>query len=266
MLAVVPAAWLLTLGLAADTTPDPRATPERAPDCGAGFTAVMATVPGAHPDTVASAVRTAALDAAGATRVRVEGAYGAVRVEGRPGLRAVRATAAVCTNVARFLPGLQVAAERRGGDAVVVARRPSGGEVAMAPVGFWMALTVEVPAGLPVEVETVGDLEVRGVAGLRADVRSGRVRVADVSGDVWLRHHAGDVTLEDVRGGVTLEGEGVGDLTVARVGRDVRVRRQRAGTVRVDRVGGDFVVERAGRIDVHTNLVSGRVVVPEATR
>lgn len=263
MFAAVPAAWLLIFGLAADTAPDARAA-DRSRDCGAAFAA--ASVPGVSSDSLVSAVRIATADAGGTARVRVEGAYGAVRVAGRPGLGQVRATATVCTNVARFLPSLQLAAERRGADVVVTPRRPSGSAVAMAPVGFWMVLTVEVPAELPVEVETVGDLDARGVAGLRADARSGQVHVADVAGDVWLRHRAGDVAIEDVGGRVALDGDGVGDLTVARVRRDVRVRHQRAGVVRVDRVGGDFVIERAGHIDVHTNLVAGRVVVPEATR
>lgn len=209
------------------------------------------------------ASRDVALPTTDAKVVRIEGAFGALRVEGAQSFHEVHAVGTMCTTRARFLQDLQVTVARRDSELVVVVHRPPKHSYVSERVAFGMALVVEVPNALPVVVDNmVGRLRVGGVAGLQADVASGSVTIDSVAGDVRLHHQVGPVDVQDIEGTVSLEDQGVGDIILEHVKGDVFVRNHRSGTIRVDDVKGAFVLGEHGQGSLEIHGVQGKVDVP----
>jgi len=201
------------------------------------------------------------VDAAGATKVRVEAKAGSLRITGDR----------------RSLEKVQLRGERSGEEVRIVVDIPDGWSN-----GGALDLEVRVPAGLAVDVEDgSGEVEVDGVASLRLRDGSGEVDVTDVDGDVYvhdgsgeldivdvegsvvLEDGSGEIDVEDVRGGVTIERDGSGEIDIRGVEGDVVIRRDGSGDIHAADVGGDFTVEKDGSGDITHERVEGQVKVPE---
>jgi hypothetical protein len=174
------------------------------------------------------AERSAAEPAAGVTRVVIIGRAGFLHVEGRAGVREIRATGRACAPIEEFLVGVLLKASRAGSVVTIEAIVPKKESSTFASETK-LDFTVTLPAGMPVDVaDTSGDLTVSDV---------GNARVADSSGSMLIRHVRGNLTVRDT-----------------------------SGDIDVDDVSGDFTIEAktSGRVDY--KRVSGRVTVPSRYR
>jgi hypothetical protein len=191
---------------------------------GGPVTAVRATPPVVHGDTV--------VEARQGDRIRVILSEGRVVLSGA-GSGALVADDDGDPNAVRI--------QRRGSTLVVEPLRRGGRDA---------VLRLQVPEGVPVEVN--GD-EVEVVAsGVASDLRvavvDGDVRVRDVSGSVELRTVTGDIDVRQVGGGVS----------VATVDGRVGVFGA-AGDVTAESMDGDVVIEGVGGSEVHAVTVDGDV-------
>lgn len=224
--------------------------------------------------------RNARLDAAGATGLRLVARAGTLVVSGVPGSREVVVEGQACATSAAELAGVKLRAERQGGEIVVEAVVPEGGQPMSA--GPALDLTVRVPSGLAVEAsDTSGQLEIRGVAALRLQDSSGEALVEDVAGDVTLQDSSGgvivrrvggsltipqdssgEIDVADVKGSVTIDEDSSGGIRVEKVGGSVLVKRDSSGPIDVRDVAGDFVVEQDSSGGIRHDGVKGRVSLP----
>lgn len=227
-----------------------------------------------------TAPRSAVVDARGASALRVHARAGSLRIVGRPGLSEVRVTGTARANKEKYLEGIRLVADRRGGEVKVAVEWPEV-TVFFGSVNRALDLVLEVPAELALDVkDSSGDLEVRGVAALRLDDSSGDVEVEDVRGDVrvddssgdvsllrvggdiWLSDRSGDLRVAEVGGGVVVDRDGSGEIDVRNVRGSVAVREDGSGAIRVSDVGGDFLVDDDGSGGVRATRVAGRVRIP----
>src|SRR5688500_2651156 len=110
-----------------------------------------------------SAPRSADARADGATLVDVQARAGTLRVEGRAGLREVRAHGTARASSRQILEDVQLVVERRGATVYVEVRTPDDLRDGYAGLD----LVVEVPEGVDADVrDGSGDLEVRDVGRL----------------------------------------------------------------------------------------------------
>jgi hypothetical protein len=220
-----------------------------------------------------AADREASIDSAGVQRVEVFARAGDLTVRRAVGAGVV-ASGKACASHEKYLEQTQVRMRREGEVLQVVVQVPEE----MKGIGLFYAsldLTVEVPAGLPVQVtDSSGDVTIDGVRvvhltdssgdiearGLPADIEiddssgdirvvdaAGRVKVVDSSGDIVVHgarevlvqsDSSGDIDLEEIAGGVRIESDSSGDLAIARVGGNVEVLSDSSGDVRVSAVKG----------------------------
>ncbi len=239
--------------------------------------AVSLLQPSAPPDACRfEAEHSAAVNAAGASMLRLLARAGSLVVEGRPGLAEVRVRGQACASDRELLDGIRLIADRSGGAVRIEAEIPEMN-------GLWgdtyarLNLTIEVPAGLAADIrDSSGEMEVRGLGALTVDDGSGEMTLEDItgpvtiedgSGEIRLARIGGDVEIDDnsgrievrgVRGSVTLE-DGSGSIDVADVTGSVRVVRDGSGSIRVADVRGDFTIERDGSGGVRYSNVGGAV-------
>lgn len=220
-----------------------------------------------------SAERRASVDPAGATRAVVISRAGDLEIRPAEGtLMESRGTA--CASRDEYLSELQVVARREGAVVYIEAGAPTELR-GIGTMYAYLDMTVNVPAGLPVEIQdSSGDIEVHDVQvvnvrdssgdivlrGLVADVSivdssgdirvtqaGGRVQVEDSSGDIVIdgarevvipSDSSGDITIAHVTGDVRIDRDSSGDIGIADVGRNVRLLSDTSGGVKVDRVQG----------------------------
>ncbi len=206
--------------------------------------------------------RTASLDAAGATGLRLIARAGTLRVSGVPGSREVVVEGQACASSAAELAGVKLRAERQGSEIVVEALVPEGGQP-MSP-GSALDLTLRLPATLALEAsDTSGPLEIRGVASLRLTDSSGEALVEDLAGDVNLRDGSGGVIVRRVGGSLTIPQDSSGEIDVLDVKGSVTIDEDSSGGIRIEKVGGSVLVEHDGSGPIDVRDVAGDFVVEQ---
>lgn len=232
-----------------------------------------------------SAKREATASAAGATRIVIDARAGSLRVEGKSGLRDVRASGTAWASRERDLEDIKLTAERRGNAVEVIVDIPDD-------EGGWdddrirlLDLVVEVPSDIAVEIEdSSGEVEVMGVGGLALSDGSGSLRIEriggpvevtdgsgsltilNVRGDVRIRDGSGEIEVREVQGSVIVDGDGSGEIDVQGVTGRVHVRSDGSGSIDARNVGGDFVVDRKGSGGIRYRDVKGEVQIPRGKR
>ena len=213
----------------------------------------------------------------GAERIVIQARAGDLDVRAGTGNR-VAARGVACAEKRSRLDEIRLITERDGKVVRVLVEIP---DASGWNNGARLDLDVEVPAGIPVEIEdSSGDIDIRGVTLARIEDSSGDVdardtagdvEIDDSSGDVYLTGHrgrvtlsdsSGDLRLKDIEGSVLVDNDSSGDISADRVSGSVIVRRDSSGDIRVSDVGGDFEVRRDGSGDIEYRDVRGRVDVP----
>lgn len=238
-----------------------------------------------HSDRCAYGIeRRIELDASASDLLRLRAGSGALAVRGREGLGRVEAVGLACASDEALLDGLTLSMKRGDGGIVLSAHYPhsgggwGGGEYAR------IDLAVEVPLGMPVDLDdSSGSLTVSGTGDLRIDDSSGSIHVQDVlgavliddsSGEIELRGVSGDVSVDDgsgeidlreIGGSVTIR-DGSGSMSVVGVGSDVVVERDGSGSIEVRDVRGDFSVLADGSGSIRHSGVTGAVDIPSNKR
>jgi hypothetical protein len=219
------------------------------------------------------AERRASLDSTGATRVVVIARAGDLEVRPAQGT-VVQGTGKACASSEDYLRDLQLVA-RRDGDVINLEVTTPGDLKGIGLLYAYIDLAVEVPAGLPVEIQdssgdieahdvqvvkvqdSSGDLELHGLTGdvaimdssgdVRVTKAAGRVQVHDSSGDIVIEgarevvipsDSSGDITIDHVAGDVRIDRDSSGDIRIADVGRNVQLLSDTSGEVKISRVQG----------------------------
>ena len=231
------------------------------------------------------AERSATVDANGARRMLVAAGAGSLRIEGKPGLSAVRVRGRACASSADLLEQIRLTARRDGGDVVVEANRRDqqagwnfrGNEYAR------LDLVMEVPARMSADIDDgSGEIELRNLGALEIDDGSGEIVGDELHGDVRIHDGSGGIRLTDVAGALTIE-DGSGEIDLRNIGgvidiedgsgeieihgarRNVRIR-DASGSIDVSDIGGDFVVTDDGSGSIAYDDVRGRVDIPRKRR
>lgn len=201
------------------------------------------------------------LDLAGARSVRFEVGPHDLDVRAADGSGGTLAGRA-CASSEAALAGLQVTQVRRG--ATLVVRLAAEGGRNWTLFGNRYArldLSATLPADMPVVLELgSGDVQVRGVAALEADVGSGDLKAADIAGTVSVSVGSGDAAIEGV-GAVRVGSIGSGDVAASRVRGDVSVGSIGSGDFGLYGAGGDVELGSIGSGDADLRNVAGSVTV-----
>jgi hypothetical protein len=237
-----------------------------------------------HPDLDHSAKREATASAEGTRLIIVEAHAGSLRVEGKKGLREVRAHGTAWAGSEERLREVELTAEREGSTVRVVVDIPENHDWRDEDRAA-LDLVVEVPDDIALDVsDGSGEAEIVGVGPLEVSDGSGELRIEDVggalsvvdgSGELTIRNVGGDVSVRDgsgsievseVRGSVTVEADGSGEINARSVTGKVHVRSDGSGSIEAREVGGDFVVDRKGSGGISYSGVKGEVRVPRNKR
>jgi len=235
--------------------------------------------------------RNADIDTRGIRSIRVEGAAGILRVDGKSNISAVRVRGIARSSRRNQLDNIRLIAERRGDQIFIKAEMPdiNGSNIWGAMRGEYnnmlLDLVIEVPANLPLDVadgsgeaefnntgaldvdDGSGELSVRGSRGnVRIHDGSGNVTVDGVQGSVTVVDGSGNIRASNVTGNLTVEEDGSGDIDVSGIGGTMRVESDGSGNIDVDRVAGDFVVDNDGSGLIRYDTVKGSVRIPEKKR
>jgi hypothetical protein len=229
-------------------------------------------------DCAHSAERRARVDTAGATSVLVNARAGDLSIRPTTGT-GLEAHGKACASSDKLLRQTDVRVQRNGTVIEVDVSVPD----AMVGIGIFYSrldLTVDVPAGLPVEVnDSSGDIEAHGIRlakvtdssgditlrNLKGDVEiwdsSGDVRVDDVAGRVLVRDSSGDILISGAAD-VVIPSDSSGDITVRRVTGSVRIEQDSSGDIRIADVGHDFTLLGDSSGEVNVERVKGKVQLP----
>ncbi|MBW1789896.1 MAG: hypothetical protein JRK53_25320 [Deltaproteobacteria bacterium] len=255
-----------------------------------GIPAIFAFWAGvARGDGGVNELRTASVNASGASMLVVNAPAGALTVSGNPDIQKVRVNGKFQGPAGADLSLFQWNVSRRGASVHVAIRfprralpdswRPVGkGEIPGEPL-YAVDLEIEIPARLGVEVETVyGAVEICRVRSVRLQGELNDIRVEEVEGDVTLSAGAGECVIRKVGGDVFLE-KGPGEVRVERVGGSVEVTRaprkwtmhpameqgdaeyDPAGEIIITHVRGSVHVKEDGRGDIRVHNVAGDFTV-----
>jgi hypothetical protein len=165
------------------------------------------------------AERSAAVPAAGVTRVVIFGRAGFLHIEGRSGAKEIRATGRACAAIEELLVGIRLSSSRAGSEVTINATVPDQEESFFA-ASPRLDFTVTLPRGMAVDVvDTTGELTIGDVANVRiAGKKGGAIKVRNVKRNVLIESAGlGDVSVSDVGGDFTLETRGRGSLDYKRV-------------------------------------------------
>ncbi len=245
------------------------------------------------------AERSAGVDAQGIEKVIIRVGAGDMKTIGVAKATRVEARGPACAAKQELLDAAQINVRREGNVVYVETSLPQDDskwdddEYATIDIG------IAVPANIPVEaqdssgdttlenlasvvmLDSSGDLDIRGIAGL-ADVtdssgeitveHAGSVRLRDSSGDIRIddvrenvelsSDSSGDISIESVDGSVHIEQDSSGDIRVENVKKDVTVDVDSSGSIYAGRVGGDFTVREDSSGSIGHESVHGKVTVP----
>lgn len=237
----------------------------------------------------------------GVKRLIVRAGAGELVVEGIAGRRSVSASGVACGRNDRQVERLQLRIGREGDALILTTQIPEGG---FNPFNWfagdgWIDLTVNVPAGMPIDIEdssgsadiskvgstritdssgelnidTIrgdlivgdgsGDIVIRNVHGMvRLADASGEVAIAEVTGDVIVTNDgSGDIQISDVRGSVTIGDDASGSIRIERVGGSVKIENDASGDIYVAQVKNDFTVLSDSSGDIEATDIEGNFTV-----
>lgn len=243
------------------------------------------------------------LDAAGLNGLLLTLGSSDLDIQSVPGLNKVEVRGTACASNAAWLKDVQLAANRSGDQATVVAQnnRHDNTFTLIGSSYAYLKLQVRVPASLAVNIDSgSGDVKASNLASLNfdsgsgdlvadhivgaltlklgsADVKarqvgsvnlrqtgSGDVRVDGVRGDVQAAHSgSGELTFSNVSGSANVGATGSGDVAFNSIGRDAKVGITGSGDVTANGVGGNLTVGATGSGEVHYTNVKGQVSVPK---
>lgn len=213
------------------------------------------------------APRTATVNAAGATVLRVDARAGNLRVTGRTDITEVRIRGTARASSRAILEDIKLEAQRSGNEVTVRAVMPEPRDRSWDDFHAMLDLVIETPATLPLDIDdTSGDVTVESVsAKVRIDDNSGDIRVRQ-TGDVWIRDSSGGIDVRNVTGSVDIDEDSSGEIEVYDVSGSVHVGRDSSGSIDVSRIGGDFIVERDGSGSIDYYDVKGKIDIPSRDR
>jgi DUF4097 and DUF4098 domain-containing protein YvlB len=235
--------------------------------------------------------RNADIDTRGIRSIRIEGAAGILKVDGKSNISEVRVRGTARSSRRNHLDDIRLIAERRGDQIFIKADMPdiNGSNIWGVMRGEYnqmmLDLVIEVPVNLPLDVtDGSGEAEFNNTGALEVDDGSGELWVRGSHGNVRIRDGSGNVTVDGVQGSVTVddgsgniratnitgnltvEEDGSGDIDVSGIGGTMRVESDGSGNIDVDRVAGDFVVDNDGSGIIRYDTVKGSVRIPEKKR
>ena len=213
------------------------------------------------------APRSATVNAAGATVLKVDARAGNLRVTGRTDITEVRVRGTARASSKGILEDIKLEATRNGNEVTVRALIPEFRDSGWNNDHALLDLVIETPATLPLDIDdTSGDMTIESVsAKVRIEDNSGNIRVRD-TGDLWISDSSGGIDISGVKGSVDIDEDSSGEIEVYDVTGSVHVGRDSSGSIDVSRVGGDFVVERDGSGSIDYDSVKGKVDVPSKDR
>lgn len=224
------------------------------------------------------AERHVSVDSTGATRVIVVSRAGDLEVRPAQGT-VIQGTGKACASSEDYLRDLQLVT-RRDGAVIYVEAGASAATVGFGMAYAYLDLTVDVPAGLPVEIQdSSGDIEARDVQVVKVQDSSGDIElrgltgdvdINDSSGDVYVAKAAGRVQVHDSSGDIVVDGarevvipsDSSGDITIEHVAGDVRIDRDSSGDIRIADVGHDVQLLSDTSGEVKVSDVQGTVRLP----
>jgi hypothetical protein len=160
--------------------------------------------------------RRASIDTAGASRVEITARAGDLRVQPASTATLV-ASGRACASRQAFLDQTLLHVTRDGEVVRVQVQVPEE----MKGIGLLYAtldLTVDVPAGLPVDVtDSSGDMTLEGVRVSTVRDSSGDIVASDLTGDFAIEDSSGDITVSGVGGNVEVLADGSGEVRVSAV-------------------------------------------------
>lgn len=222
--------------------------------------------------------RRVSAESASATRIVVIARAGDLEVRPAQGT-VVQAFGKACASREDYLRDLQLVTRREGSVLYVEATAPAE-MVGIGMVYAYLDLTVEVPAGLPVEIQdSSGDIEAHDVRVVEVRDSSGDVElrgltgdvvITDSSGDVHVARSAGRVQVQDSSGDIVIDGarevvipsDSSGDITIDHVTGDVRIDRDSSGDIRIADVGRNVQLLSDTSGEVKVSRVQGTVQLP----
>ena len=231
------------------------------------------------------AERAATADANGARRLVVNAGSGSLKIEGKPGLNAVRIRGRACASSAQLLEQINLTARREGGDVRVDAnqRDHDGGWDFRDNEYARLDVVIEVPARMAAEIEdgsgsmdlsNLGAVEIHDgsgeivAIGLNGDVRiedgSGEIRLVDVTGRLTIDDGSGEIELRNIGGAIDID-DGSGEIDIRGARSSIRIS-DASGSIDVADVAGDFVVNDDGSGSIDYDNVRGRVDIPRKRR
>lgn len=221
----------------------------------------------------------------GAKSIRIIGAAGILKVQGRTGLDQVHVRGTARSSRKNRLDDIKLIAERRGDEIYIKADMPDEERNWRNNWDMALDLIIEVPTSLPLDVDDgSGDAEFHNTGALELGDGSGEIFVKAAHGDVKVSDGSGNITIEGVEGSVrvsdgsgeirarditgdfVIESDGSGDIDVAGIGGTMRVEEDGSGNIDVDRISGDFVVDHKGSGSVRYDTVKGKVDIPDRKR
>lgn len=224
------------------------------------------------------AERRGAIDTTGASRVEIMARAGDLRVQ-PAGTTTLSAGGRACASSQEYLDQTLLHVRRDGDVVRVHVQVPEE----MKGIGILYAtldLTVDVPAGLPVDVtDSSGDVTLEGVrvatvrdssGDIVARRLTGDLDVEDSSGDIRIEETSGAVRVTDSSGDIVIRGadavhipiDSSGDIVIERIARDVRIERDSSGDIDVAGVGGNVEVLADGSGQLRVSDVKGTVRRP----
>jgi hypothetical protein len=226
-----------------------------------------------------TAERRASVDTTGATSVVVNARAGDLTL--RPATaRTLTAAGKACASSEKYLQQTNVSVRREGSAIRVDVVVPDQ----MVGIGVFYAtldLTVDVPAGLAVEVnDSSGDVEASDLRIVKVTDSSGDILLRNLKGDVEVRDSSGDVRIENAAGRVQVRdssgdivvvgaaevvvpSDSSGDMTIERVRGSVLIEQDSSGDIRIADVGHDVTVLGDSSGELKVSAVKGRVQLPD---
>jgi hypothetical protein len=207
----------------------------------------------------------------GVKQLIVRAGAGELIVEGTAGRRSISASGVACGRNERQVERLQLRISREGDALILTTEIPEG----FNPFNWfasdgWIDLTVNVPAGMAIDIEdssgsakiskvgstritdSSGELDIDNVRGdLIVGDGSGEITVRNVQGMVRLADASGDVSIIDVTGDVIVTTDGSGDIQISDVRGSVTIGDDASGSIRIERVGGSVKIEQDASGDIY---------------
>ena len=164
---------------------------------------------------------------------------------------------------------------------------------------FYVDLMLEVPAGLPLDIQdssgdveilnagpvtmhdSSGDLRINGITGALSirdssgDIEvmevvgdviipndsSGDIAISEVTGAVSVKDSSGDIRFADITGNVTVVNDSSGEIYGRDINGSVEVGQDSSGDIRFEHVTQDFMVVRDSSGDIRANHIGGDFTV-----